>query len=104
MGKWLAMLEPETPVESLPTELPKVSKVTYHGFTLAELESEAHPDEWMEVKDYPPALELIQEGIRPERWTGTATCAQCGKVPVPPFADGLTMADCRWCDHVDRTW
>jgi hypothetical protein len=78
-----------------------------HGFTLAELEAEANPDEWREVKDNPAALEAfalalreahqVKQGIVPERWTGRATCAHCGPVVVPPFMNGLSLISCRWC-------
>ena len=65
----------------------------YHGFTLEDLEAEAHADEWAEVKDNPEALAVfalsLLEGrqmaacVVPERFTKLARCQGCGAVMVP---------------------
>ena len=80
---------------------------TYHGFTLTDLEHEAHPDEWAELAANPSALRAfalalresmqLAQGVCPDRWTGAATCAGCGAIPVAPFLDGATLGACRWC-------
>jgi len=84
-----------------------------HGFTLAELETEAHPDEWAQIRDNPAAVQTfalmlreeaqIAVGVCPERWTGTATCRRCGPVPVAPCWDGWALDGCRWCSGLART-
>ena len=65
----------------------------YHGFTLANLQAKAHPDEWAEVRDNPEALRIfalsLLEGrqmaacVVPERFTKLARCNMCGVVHVP---------------------
>lgn len=77
-----------------------------YGFTLAQLELEARED-WEDIRHRPEAMrqfalalledQQIRAGIVPERWTGTATCAKCGEVWVPPHLAGWKMAGCRWC-------
>jgi hypothetical protein len=76
----------------LPLE-PDTGNVTYHGFTLADLEAEAHADEWSEAKDRPDALKAFalallegrqqDAGIVPDRFTKLARCQGCGAVMVP---------------------
>jgi hypothetical protein len=93
---------------SVPARTARVARTgRLHGYTLADLQTEAHPDEWNAVKDDPQALEAfaltlrestqVRQGIRPERWTGTATCDRCGPVPVAPFLHGRKLSGCRWC-------
>ena len=105
MGKWLAMLEPENLVESLPVEVSKVFKVTYHGFTLAELEAEA-ADDWQEIQNDPGQLEAFahalkttrtrQQGERPDYYTKAAECAVCGPVWLWEGAPD-NVQGCPWC-------
>jgi hypothetical protein len=92
------------------------SKPFYHGFTLADLQAEAHPDEWPDIRDNPKALAAfalalledrqIQAGIRPERFTALVYCPGCGVVPMPPSwpnsnhysaLDIPQVNGCRWC-------
>lgn len=99
-------LHPETQPKSARTA--RVARTDrLHSFTLADLEREAYPDEWVQVRDNPAALEAfalmlresqqIRAGELPRRWTGQATCSRCGPVPVAPFLDGETLQGCRWC-------
>lgn len=83
-----------------------------HGYTLAELEEAAHPDEWQEVKGNTEVIEAFalslregqqaSEGTPPERWTGEATCRRCGTISVPPFMAGQTISSCRFCSPEKR--
>lgn len=93
-------------------------KTGFHGFTLADLQKAAHPDEWPDIKDNPAALECfalallegrqIQAGVKPERFTQPMYCPGCGVVPMPPtwpttgeYAPlGIPRVNsCRWCDN-----
>jgi hypothetical protein len=92
--------------------------VQYHGFTLADLQAEAHPDEWPDIRDNPKALSAfalalvedrqIQAGIRPQRFTALMYCSGCGVVPMPPTwptigdyeaLDIPQVNGCRWCGN-----
>lgn len=75
-------------------------------------EREAHPDEWVEIRDNPQAVAafalMLREatqlaaGVCPERWTGIATCRRCGPVPVAPCWEGCVLDGCRWCGGMAR--
>jgi hypothetical protein len=88
----------------------------FHGFTLADLQAEAHPDEWLDIRDNPKALAAfalalledrqIQAGIRPERFTRPVYCPGCGVVYLPqswPSSGHYEPLEipqvngCRWC-------
>jgi hypothetical protein len=83
-----------------------------HGFTMAELEAILDPAEWAEVGSQPEVLTVfarslresrqIAAGERPERFDCVATCHKCGRVWVPAFLEGKTLAGCRWCARRTR--
>ncbi len=105
-SKLSRFLNPDT--QPKPARTARVARTdVLHGFTLADLEREVHPDEWQQIKDNDKALQVfalmlresqqISNGECPERWMGTATCRQCGPVAVAPFLDGASLTGCRWC-------
>ncbi len=77
-----------------------------HGYTLAELEALAGPEDWAEAKEDPAmvsafALALVwqhmrAEGEHPSHYTRTVECARCGPVRL---WEGLPdkVLGCPWC-------
>jgi hypothetical protein len=91
---------------------------TFHGVTLADLQAEAHPDEWPDIRDNPKALAAfalamtedrqIIAGVRPERFTALMYCSNCGVTYLPPSwpSSGRyeplgipETSNCRWCGN-----
>ncbi len=80
-------------------------EITYHRFTLAELEAEA-ADDWQEIHNDPVQLEAFahalrtsetrQRGERPDHYTQAAECARCGPVWLWEGAPDYVV-NCPWC-------
>ncbi len=89
--QWLKNHKPELVAELKARE--GTPEHVYYGFTLADLQAKAHPDEWAEVRDNLKALRVfalsLLEGrqmaacVTPERFTKLARCKGCGVVHVP---------------------
>ncbi len=109
-SKLSRFLNPETQLK--PARTARVARTArLQGFTLADLEQEAYPDEWRQAKDNEAALKTfalmlhesqqVSNGKCPDRWTGRATCSRCGSIAVAPFLDGASLSGCRWCRSRD---
>jgi hypothetical protein len=79
---------------------------TWHGFTRAELQARAHPDERADLAADPDALAAFafalrlqamrERGERPEHYTRAALCETCGPVWLFP-GEAERVRACPWC-------
>ena len=83
----------------------RITKTTYHGFTLAELKAEA-TDDWQEIQNAPRQLEAFAKSLAqrrdmangkvPNHYTKAAECTHCGPVWLWEDAPDVVMG-CPWC-------